>query len=381
MLFYYILLSITLLYAWFVWRMRRALTTLHIPAPAASVPLRVSVVIAVRNEEKNLPGLFQSLENQHIPDGCSVEFILVNDRSEDNTAALIRTQCTKDPRFKTINITDRVPGFAPKKRAIDRAVRGSKADIILLTDADGRPGVLWINTLLSYFSRGADMVIGYAPYSGQNRHRFLYGLVTLEYFSVAAVAAATTALHFPVTCVGTNMAYRRSLFLEVNGFGPYKHVISGDDDLFLTHVREQKRYRIEYAASPKAHVYNAPPRSVTQYVNQRLRYASKGFRYPIKVIAALSAYVLYNAALPAAALESVYDERAALWTALIFIIKAGAEFLFLHKAAHIMDERRTLKFFPAAFPLHPLYILFFGILGQFNMFRWKENTLETGVSR
>jgi len=306
---------------------------------------------------------------------------MINDRSGDATAELLDAQRRRDPRFTIITITDRKPGFAPKKRAIDKAVRQSDADVIILTDADGRPGPYWLRTMADRFESGADMVLGYAPYSPQKQHKLLYGLVTLEYFSVAAVAAATTAMRFPVTCVGTNMAYRRALFLEVDGFGPYKHIISGDDDLFLTHVREQKRYHIDYVTDARAHVFNAPPRSIGQYIHQRLRYASKGFRYPIKVTLALTIYVLYNAAWLYAALQACLGLADYALLTLAFFMKTGAEFLFLHKAAKLMSEQRTLKFIPLAALLHPFYILFFGVLGQLNIFRWKETKMETGVSR
>ncbi len=378
-MFFLILMAATLIYGALLLYMRRALRE-NSPSTTPVAGTTVSVIVAARNEEGNLPSLLRLLEQQKLSPALEVEFILINDRSTDGTGRLLEEQAARDPRFKYIHIHDRRPGFAPKKRAIDTAVRGARGQYILLTDADGRPGPLWVETMTAYLADGADMVLGYAPYTIDPRHPFLQGLVALEYFSVAAVAAATTALRFPVTCVGTNMAYRRKLFLEVDGFGPHKHILSGDDDLFLTHVREQKKYDIRYALDTRSHVFNAAPRTLRQYIHQRLRYASKGFKYPLKVVLALSSYVLYNAALLGALLSILSGMNLWLPVLIIFSLKAGAEFLFLDKAARIMGEQRVMRwFFPAA-ALHVFYILFFGVLGQLNLFRWKEETIQHGVA-
>ncbi len=379
MLFFFILLTATIIYSGILIRMRQALRD-NSPTDLSSGKAMVSVIVAARNEENNLPYLFQRLEEQKISSDHEVEFIFVNDRSTDKTGRLLEEQAARDPRFKYIHIHDRLPGFAPKKRAIDTAVRSARGQYILLTDADGRPGPWWIETLVAYFSQGADMLLGYAPYTIDSRYPFIQGLVALEYFSVAAVAAATTALRFPVTCVGTNMAYRRELFLEVGGFGPHKHILSGDDDLFLTHVREQKKYDIRYALDARTQVFNAPPSSLRQYIHQRLRYASKGFKYPMKVTLGLSAYVLYNAGLLWALVSILSGMGSGLPVLLIFSLKAGAEYLFLNRAARIMGETRVMRWFLPAATIHIFYILFFGILGQFNLFRWKEETIQHGVA-
>ena len=91
----------------------------------------MTVIVCARNEQKNLPGLFNCLEKQKT-EMIDVEFIIVNDRSEDNTGDLIMRQTTRDNRFKGIDINDRLDGYAPKKRAIDEAVKQAKGEILLV---------------------------------------------------------------------------------------------------------------------------------------------------------------------------------------------------------------------------------------------------------
>ena len=49
---------------------------------------KVSIVVAVRNEEKNIAGLLESIEKQNYPKE-KIEIIIVNDHSTDNTVGEI----------------------------------------------------------------------------------------------------------------------------------------------------------------------------------------------------------------------------------------------------------------------------------------------------
>jgi len=342
--------------------------------------LKVSVVVSSRNEEHNLPGLIDCLSIQETSNLDFLEFILINDRSEDSTGKLITEQSEKDSRFKQIHIKERVPGFAPKKYAIDQAIKAAQGEIIILTDADGRPGKGWLQSLFSYFQNGADMLIGYAPYNVNLNASLFKKILALEYFSHASIAAATTGLGYPLACVGTNMAYRKSVYNEIGGFGEFKSFISGDDDLFLTRVRENGNYKISYAIDAKSHVNNAPPKSFKQFVNQRLRYASKGFVYPNKVTIGLTLYVLFNLFLFAGLIYGMINFGVVLWTAIFaFVIKMFSEYKFTRKAAMKLNDRRFTNYYFITSFLHVPYILFFGILGQLKIFRWAEKSAEHGI--
>ena len=341
----------------------------------------ISVIVSARNEQKNLPGLFTCFEQQKYDD-LDIEFILVNDRSEDKSLELMKTQAAKDPRFKVLTIPDKIPGFAPKKRAIDTALNQAKGEIILLTDADGRPGPGWIRSFADLFNSGADMVIGYAPYVVDDNAPLARKMLALEYFSHAAIAAATTGLEFPLTCVGTNMAYLKKVYKEIGGFGKYKAFISGDDDLLLTLVRETKNYNIHYACNKESHVWNAPPRNFKQFINQRLRYASKGFSYPFKVTIGLSFYVLYNLMLFSGPFLGLFANTFYLWVSLIaLVLKMMFEYNFILKAAGKLQDRRFTHLYFLTSILHIPYVLFFGIFGQFKIFKWAEKRAERGIAK
>ena len=66
----------------------------------------ITVVIAARNEEDNLPVLINDLINQKI-DKNNFEVIISNDRSEDRTKEIINKYSSKYQFIKAIHIKDK----------------------------------------------------------------------------------------------------------------------------------------------------------------------------------------------------------------------------------------------------------------------------------
>ena len=72
---------------------------------------KVSVVIAARNEEEYLPGLLNDLINQDYPKD-KLEIIVANDRSTDNSGAIVKKMMQTHNNIKYIKI-DRNSTVAP----------------------------------------------------------------------------------------------------------------------------------------------------------------------------------------------------------------------------------------------------------------------------
>ena len=377
--FFALLFILTILYTGVLRYLLRGLRVVEQQKRSNTQPF-VTVVVSAHNEEKHLPDCLLHLTRQEYPRE-RLEFIIVDDRSTDGTAAVIDRFAQEDQRFKRISISDRLPGFAPKKRAIDAAIRRAQGEIILLTDADGRPGPGWVKGMASNYDEDCHMVIGYAPYTVKPAGHLVKQILALEYLSHAAVAAATCGLGFPVTCVGTNMSYRKQLYLDIGGFGEYKPFISGDDDLFLTRVREAGKYTIRYAAEAATHVYNDPPRLWSQFLHQRMRYASKGFSYPFKVTAGLTAYFLFNALMLTGLVGLIFNGYWFYPVLLSYAVKSAAEIVFMRKAAQTLHDTRFVRRIPLAQILHIPYVVIFGLLGQFKQFRWAEDRSEAAVQK
>ena len=107
----------------------------------------ITILIPIRNEIANLPGLIQCLENQAYPSD-RFEIVFIDDNSEDGTYAylkgLIKTSSVSIRVYKLEN--DDRNGISHKKAAISYGITKSSGDLIILTDGDVSFGRYWIRS-------------------------------------------------------------------------------------------------------------------------------------------------------------------------------------------------------------------------------------------
>lgn len=333
----------------------------------------VAVIVAARNEAQNLPRLLTCLRQLDYPTG-RLELCVVDDRSSDGTWALLQQAEQEIANFKAIRITDTRPDFGPKKRALAAGIRATHGEILLLTDADCSPPSTWVQAMVEHYQPDTAIVPGYSPYRFDTPvPQLLRGMLALDFFALATIAAATSGLGKPATAAGCNLSYRRSTYEQAGGFGPIQHWVSGDDDLFLQLVVRKKLGSYAYAYTPEAAVPGAAPARWQQFWHQRIRYASKSLHYNLPMTLALAAVYLLNLFCTATVPLALFGPPALAWLAAIcWVAKSGGEYLFLRHAAAAFGENRLLKFFLPAALCHPPYIVLFAFLGAFSRFQWKD---------
>src|SRR5690606_8705269 len=94
--------------------------------------IKISIVVAVRNEEKNIASLLESLIKQDYPKH-QYEVILVDDHSTDGTIELLKN--LSSPPLNLI-ILQLPVGVTSKKSAISSGINTASGELIVTTDAD-----------------------------------------------------------------------------------------------------------------------------------------------------------------------------------------------------------------------------------------------------
>ena len=248
----------------------------------------VSVIVAARNEEKTIGRVLECLSQQTY---THYELIIVNDRSTDNTAAIIADFQEKNPAVKRIDIAT-VPSDMPaKKNALRAGIKESKGEILCFTDADCFPPPTWVEELVQQFEPEVGLVAGYSPYtipsdktiSNGILRKLFFKFIEYEEFRAAIWSSGAIGWNLGWLCTGRNLAYRRKVYDEVSGFEKIKQSISGDDDLFLQLVHRQTDWEIRYAKTRESFVPTVPPANFRSFVEQRKRHfsASKVFSFPM----------------------------------------------------------------------------------------------------
>ncbi|RDI41242.1 glycosyltransferase [Falsibacillus pallidus] len=93
----------------------------------------ISIIVAAKNEEEHIR---KSIESQLSQKYKLIEWILVNDRSEDRTGDIMDGLSVRHPHMKVIHIKELPEGWLGKNHALYKGYLESKGEWLLFTDAD-----------------------------------------------------------------------------------------------------------------------------------------------------------------------------------------------------------------------------------------------------
>ncbi|QKS60146.1 glycosyltransferase [Paenibacillus barcinonensis] len=123
----------------------------------------VSVLIPARNERLHIEECLESVLASHTK-GFRMEVLVLDDRSEDETAALVQAIADRDPRVRLLYGTDLPAGWMGKSHACHRLVQEARGEWFMFVDADVRvmPDAIR-QTVAAGSAQGGGLVTGF-PY-------------------------------------------------------------------------------------------------------------------------------------------------------------------------------------------------------------------------
>ncbi len=345
---------------------------------ARAQPL-VSIIVPARDEEALLPRCIESLLRQEDYPRERIELIVVDDRSTDTTAEIVRHYAAGDPRVRLVQIDSNPKGFSPKKNAVDQGIDASSGELIFPIDADCEAHPRWLASMVRCFEPDVAMVSGFAELERPDHpERTFIRIQSLELLSLFACAAGSTAIGWILASSGASQGYRRSTWDEIGGFGEIGPLVSGDDDLMVQRVDRLATGRIVFAAEPKARVLTEPMRSVRDFYRQRKRWGSKYTHHRPSYMAFLTLFYALNLLLMAGPFLALFAPAAVLPPLLAALaLKWSAEGLLLGRAASRFQRRDLMRYFPLWALLHVPYITWMGPASLIGKVIWKGRTYGT----
>lgn len=178
----------------------------------STVQPKASVIIPTRNRRASLERLLSSLQRTENLENISLEIIVVNNASTDDTEACLAAWSSKWPPLR--NLTEQRPG---KNFALNKAIQTAGGDIFCFMDDDIVVETNWLKALVSDFeSTGYDalqprVLPGRDPEGGQADPKILYhyNIPVIDYGSVLRELRGLT---------GVFMAVKRTVIEQVGMF-------------------------------------------------------------------------------------------------------------------------------------------------------------------
>jgi cellulose synthase/poly-beta-1,6-N-acetylglucosamine synthase-like glycosyltransferase len=322
------------------------------------------VIIALRNEENEIIRLLQGLKSQIYPND-SLEFILVNDHSTDATLDLL-----EESKLDNLQIVNMPDGQFGKKNAIAKAVQIAKGEIILSSDADCSFSPNWVRTMVSYFSSSNILLVS-GPVSFNKQDGILHSLQALEFTSLIGSGAGAIGIENAIFCNGANMAYRKSIFLEVNDFETDK-AVSGDDVFLLHSVKEKYPKSIAFAKNEDAIVTTDGAQSIKDFINQRKRWTAKSSGYKDGASIYTSLLVLFTNIVGILLIGLfLFDADYLTYLIYYFSVKFVVDICLLLPALTFFKRKDLIKWIFPFEIFYSFYIVLIVILSFTNTFEWK----------
>ena len=343
----------------------------------------VSIIIAARNEEKNIGECIQSLIKQTYPVN-KYEVIVTDDHSTDNTVSIIKS--FKKENIKVIRLADFIENKtlnSYKKKSIETALKFSEGTLIVTTDADCIAPKKWLETLVSFYKEKNPVFVCLpVEYIDPKKDDSLLNNIftifqSLDFMTLQGITGASVHKKFHSMCNGANLAYEKKVFYEVNGFAGIDEIASGDDMLLMEKIHKIYPDRILFLKSREVIVKTKAAETLQEFFNQRIRWASKSDRYIDKKITAvlLSVYLL-NAWIFILGISSFFSSKIFYLFLISFLTKTIIELLFLYPVARFFNKQKLLWWFLPAQPFHILYTLIVGWLGKFGSYKWKGRKVK-----
>jgi cellulose synthase/poly-beta-1,6-N-acetylglucosamine synthase-like glycosyltransferase len=331
--------------------------------------VKASVLIAARNEEKNIGNLLKSLYNQTFSKEL-FEVIIIDDHSEDETISVVENFLKE---HKDINLKFFKAEKEGKKHAISQALHLAENELILVTDADCFLKETWIESIVNFYKEeNCKMIL--APVLLSPAGTFFEKIQVLEHLSLIGSTAGSAAIGFPVMCNGANMAYERLAAMEVEKQRKDFNIPSGDDMFLMEYfIKNYGAENVKFLLSKNAIVKTNTCKNISEFFRQRRRWVSKTKSYTSwKILSTAFVVLFFNLSIISLLVSALFSPTLLIPYFLLTFLKFLIDYPLLRNITTFMNQKNLLIWtLPLEF-VYPFYAVFTAISGMLINVKWKR---------
>lgn len=232
---------------------------------------KISVVIAVRNEEHNLIKLFESIRLLDYPI-AKIEILFGDDQSEDSSFEMISRFCAENENTSVYKILPTTIQIA-KGNVLMQLIKHATGEYLYFMDADMEPNP---SILREYASRlKADMagIVGVTLPQGKG---LFYTWQKIDWVIALSMASKAQALGYHTTGMGNNMLVNKSDYLKIGGYEALPKSVIEDFTLYNALIKTKKSFPLVFEKSLLSITH--PINSIKSLFQQRKRWMTGGIQ-------------------------------------------------------------------------------------------------------
>jgi len=323
--------------------------------------LTVSVIIAARNEEANLPDCLESVAHQSYPVSL-YEIIVVNDGSTDGTETICIEFVKRYSNMRLIQVEDDTI-VRGKANALAQGIEAAKGEIILITDADCTVQKTWVEQTANRYSSKVGLIGGFTL---QKATTPFEGMQSLDWTFILGMAAATAGLGNPLGSIGNNLSFRKSAYDQVGGYRKLKFSVT-EDYTVVQAIVGLKKWKYLYPIDLRHLVESKPCPNFHYLFSQKHRWGKGGLDMkPVGFVIMVIGYLMHISPWIMLMGGGVMQAAAAL------IIKFIADYVFLYQILNRIDRKEDLRWFSWFEIYFTIYVLLLPFLVFFGgKVKWK----------
>ncbi|AFQ43288.1 glycosyltransferase [Desulfosporosinus meridiei] len=298
---------------------------------------KLSVIVPACNEEECIEQTVRQLITQ---DYQNLEIVIVNDRSTDNTGAILEKLLIQFPQLKVVTIYDLPSNWLGKNHAIDQGVKHATGEWLLLTDADVMFSPRSLKKTVSYALEHSLDHLTIVPdvFYGGVFYRAFLAYFGLTFFSIAMVTHKAG--------LGAFNLVKTSVYQEIGGYEAI--ALHPLDDMSFGKQIVEKGYKQGLACSGKGFIMVKWYESLFDILRGFEKNQFSSMNYRVSAVIGLCIYSL---------LTNVYPFAGLFFGPLSARILCGISVLSLFVAYNHLSKLMDIS--RGYFLLHPLSALLF----------------------
>ena len=309
---------------------------------------KISILVAARNEEKNILRCLKSLQNLDYPKE-NLQILIGNDASDDNTKQIIedfiRENNNHHNHFELFDITQNIADLKGKTNVLAQLAHKATGDYFFFTDADIAVPPTWINGMLGALkldknptknlsqSKPIGIITGFTLIEGEH---IFHHLQSLDWSLALGMVRAFGTFNLPVTAMGNNMAVSREAYEACGGYEKIGFSLVEDFALFRAIIN--KGFGFKNLISEQITAFSMPILSFAKLLEQRKRWLFGVLKVPIYMFLLLSVQGLF---FPVIAVFMLFEPQKAVF---ILISKIIIQSIFIYTVLKKTGNTTSAKY-------------------------------------